>query len=361
MKHNPVLDAMRWWAIIWVLLAHVGKLFWSDMLPRLWKLFSYWRYGVQVFFIVSAFTIFLSIGYKLKHNTFSFPSFMIRRFFRIFPLFFVIFSIYFLVDYFTAHTYSIWLYVLTISFLKPWFPVAQSLSYDIGLERTLTVEVLFYCIAPGLFMFFTTHTAKRVWWMAVAFFVCTSLMTLIMRQFDGGNSVFFNYLYTYPIHQITVFFFGILLYYIHYAQNGLLLWCKNKVSQYGWYGIVSLWFILIAQYIYAWYIPFQHLVVSLLITLLLFYQLQIYSKYLVNTYIIHIGKISYSIYLIHAWVIRFLIESGIVNTTNIGISFLLYLWLTYSISIITYKYIEYPWMHYGKKISNHFSWLKTHS
>src|SRR4051812_43931332 len=85
-KRLDYLDALRGFAVLLVLMVHASELTAGAALtPVLSNFIESGRYGVQLFFLISAFTIF----YTLHNGDKSPRNFLIRRFFRIAPLYYI--------------------------------------------------------------------------------------------------------------------------------------------------------------------------------------------------------------------------------------------------------------------------------
>src|SRR5947209_15395493 len=81
------IDSLRGLAILGVLLVHAGQAT-AGLSSAMTKLTTAGQYGVQLFFVASAFTLFLSQDSR-KNESHPIRNFFIRRFFRIAPLFYV--------------------------------------------------------------------------------------------------------------------------------------------------------------------------------------------------------------------------------------------------------------------------------
>src|SRR5262249_14464866 len=88
-KRLAYVDGLRGVAVLMVFMIHCG----SPALRSLGEygnlLVSHGRYGVAVFFVVSAYTLCLSMAPALDGEGISWNAYLIRRFFRIAPLYWV--------------------------------------------------------------------------------------------------------------------------------------------------------------------------------------------------------------------------------------------------------------------------------
>ena len=84
-KYNLTwVDAMRGWAILGVLMVHVGIN--ENATVFLKTIIANGARGVQLFFLMSAFTMFYTYKRHFKEERKYVGNFFIRRFFRIAPL-----------------------------------------------------------------------------------------------------------------------------------------------------------------------------------------------------------------------------------------------------------------------------------
>ena len=84
------IDALRGLAILGVLIVHCGGHGDNGAIPQsLLAIISNGARGVQLFFIVSAFTLFLSMTHKYEQEKHPKLNFFIRRFFRIAPMYYI--------------------------------------------------------------------------------------------------------------------------------------------------------------------------------------------------------------------------------------------------------------------------------
>ena len=88
-------DIARFFAIFGVIIVHVGQ----NSLPSLFfgDLHNFGRFGVQLFFIISGATVYLTYNKGIKTSNYQLI-FYIKRFFRIIPLFVIMAIIYFFLE-----------------------------------------------------------------------------------------------------------------------------------------------------------------------------------------------------------------------------------------------------------------------
>src|SRR5512133_787814 len=121
------IDALRGLAILGVILLHTSQIIPPD--SKLLKLFGdNGAQGVQLFFITSALTLFLSMGSRSHQEAAPTRNFFIRRFFRIAPMYYLALAFFFLLDglsarYWAPHGIPWWYPVMTIFFLNGYHPV----------------------------------------------------------------------------------------------------------------------------------------------------------------------------------------------------------------------------------------------
>lgn len=120
------VDALRGWAVIGVILVHTYQ--WipcsSETLGTIAKRGAF---GVQLFYIISAFTLFLSLSRRYFSDTSPFICFFIRRFFRIAPLFYLAILFYSILDglgprFWAPNGVGALHIILTALFLHGWMP-----------------------------------------------------------------------------------------------------------------------------------------------------------------------------------------------------------------------------------------------
>ncbi len=166
--HVTALDAGRALAIVGVVAVHLSFQF-PNLPGAVTLLARMGQYGVQLFFVISAITIFMTL--EIDHERCGDARhvarrFYIKRFFRIAPLYYAAIAVYGLISY--AATRSgierAWILgahgpmdvLLNLVFLHAFSPTAINNVVPGG--WSIGVEMLFYMIAPLLFFLAMNRT-----------------------------------------------------------------------------------------------------------------------------------------------------------------------------------------------------------
>jgi len=180
MKHIPVMTGIRFIAALMIFLFHYG-----GGLNDPGSLYRQLFLGVHVFFVLSGFIICYTYYDQVTLSRKFLGSYFVKRFARIYPLFFVLTTLTFIVIFKNYAESSTWLkeYLLNISFLKG-FSENYFLS-GIGPTWSLTVEETFYFLAP--FIFFVISNKKILFPQILFLWAVGALLVVIFSStpFDG--------------------------------------------------------------------------------------------------------------------------------------------------------------------------------
>lgn len=292
------IDSMRGIAILMVLAVH-STLFFDIFnivnLPlNLENVLYSGKYGVSLFFIVSAYTLFRSLDIRKEHG---FKNYYIRRFFRIAPLYYLLIILLFTFTtgkmyYMEEGTNDISLFNLLthIFFINGFF--TNSFNSIIGVEWTIFVEVSFYIILPFIFIY-KMHLLRISFFL----FIIAILNALIMRLYSLDELEKIQ-LYLSPLAWLIVFMLGILI-YSH--QTNFIKTVFIKFKKYIAVIIVFLFILLSYVKLPGTYVFFSILSAS-------FFVLNKYNKipFFNNIFLKKIGELSFSIYLIHMPIFGFI-------------------------------------------------------
>jgi len=350
------IDALRGFAILAVVFYHAKQ--W--VVPTsgiLSQIAEQGARGVQFFYIASALTLFLSLGTRKKVEAKPITSFFIRRFFRIAPLFYTAIIVYMLYDgtvprYFAPNGIQWWYVPLTALFVNGWLP--ETINSVVPGGWSIAVEMIFYLTVPYLFS--KLKDIKSTLWFLFASLVISKALSVLAVNFfnpffaEDQRYLVISFSNFWIFSQLPVFTLGILLYHVvtRYPDKN-----ENLATP-----LVLLSLFLFAAFIkvetFSDLLP-QHFLFGaafFLFALSLHFSPQ---KIFVNKATTWIGKLSFSIYLVHFMVLkivgtyvsdRYILEGN----TGFAIAFLVVTVISVGISYVTYKLIELPGISLGKRI-----------
>jgi len=351
LKRFQYLDSLRGIAIILVLLAHTGmqgvnklpdwflRITSVDLGPR----------GVQLFFVVSAYTLCLSYSQRKNNEKFPINNFYLRRFFRIAPLFYLAIFLYLFLGFSVENKDFSLLNIFTVlSFTNSFFP--QYINNIVFGGWSIAIEAFFYFIFPFIFTFLTSIRRTVLFtFMSMIVFQNIRYFFLSLPAVSDTPDLQ-TYTFQFFPSQFPVFLIGILFFAIHQ---------KNPTKRER--RIVTAFFMLtfllaISQYIFGVKVIAGHYIYALIFGALLHFLHTTPVKLLVNSFTAYVGRISFSVYLIHTAMFYLLSYYGILDTVpqipilNFAIRFLLVTVLSFAFGSITYYEIERRGISIGKKI-----------
>jgi peptidoglycan/LPS O-acetylase OafA/YrhL len=346
------IDALRGLAILLVVITHVASIA-PPSLPVFRLIAANGAYGVQLFYVISALTLFLSTDQRSHLEKNPIRNFFIRRIFRIVPLFYLSVIAYTIVfgtgpNYWAPSGLEWWHYALTLLFLNGWHP--EAINAIVPLGWSIAIEMTFYPLIPFLYKMVKDAAG------AIALIVASLILQIVLvaiykpflMQYATGYIVQ-AYFYLWFFAQLPVFGLGILAYQI----------LRNRPAQNKSLGgaLVFLFLFMYGAFLqthtYGDFIPahFFYGIAFIVLTLGLYFNP---IKVFVNPFTRWIGKISYSLYLVHYIFLPYLREWIILEVFGKTMQFALYviflLAISSGISYITYRFVELPSMDLGKKL-----------
>jgi peptidoglycan/LPS O-acetylase OafA/YrhL len=346
------LDTLRGLASTHVVLFHMVFIPNPGLATPLWadKFAHNGGTGVTLFFIVSAFSLFYTMPFRLLKPR-PVLNFYLHRFFRIAPLFYALIVVSIMRDHIvfgaTPSTSEILANVFFIFNLIP----GKEQSF-VWAAWTIGVEMLFYVLFP-LIYFRTRNIYAAISWM-IGFLILWQLVKLgvyylpiadVQRNSIAQWSVF-KHLPIFACGAIAFFAIG------SHFENDRSPTSRDKghalllSAAFGYIALVNDWIpSLTGEAYYS-----QGLVYTILLVGLCYAPV----KFIVNRMTVRLGQISYSVYLIHPTVVYSMIPLyrriyASVPTTSLALltCFAMTLIITIAIAEVTYRYIEIPGIKLG--------------
>lgn len=345
------IDSLRGIAILMVMFTHVGSKF-TDI-GLLGELSTYGRLGVQLFFVVSALTLCISID-RRKKEIGLIVNFYIRRFFRIAPVYYLGAILYLMLgnksDWFIATTFSDYFYhaIFIHALIPDSFMKVVPGGWSIG------VEFLFYFIFPYIYYFvLRTSNKYKIILLFILSIAISFILNFILTRYLNYKDDLWSLTYWNFLNQLPVFILGIILYFLHNS---------NSVSKLH-YSIPVLGFIIFTLLTASIWKLQPILYVSLVpitagISFVFLYFVFSKLNFLNFSILRKIGRASFSMYIFHFLVVT-LIFNFLKSNTFIDnqpllfiISFFLVIFITLTIALFTEKHIEKKGTELGRYIIN---------
>lgn len=366
MKTSPErltsVDSLRGIAILLVLAVHVSgfiapKSEWLTELTRLGPR------GVQLFYVVSAFSLFLSFAHRRSAGGFSYRAYFIRRVTRIAPMFWLAMALYLFTsgmgpNYWAPDGIKPADVALTALFLNGWSPTTINSIVPGG--WSVAIETTFYLVLPFCFLWIRSLRAAVIATslaLVARHILCTWVLNAQLPNFpDSQRHLPFTFAWEFWLPaQLPVFMLGIVLFFLREklqaAKVGLGI---------GWLA-GALVVITASRYVPAdAFIPNSFLAGTgfALLALALF---DGDARFFGNAILRKIGEVSFSIYLLHyllmqytaGYVVRILNAAGLGTSGDLSyaIAFVVITSLSIAVAMITYRLIEAPSIALGARLS----------
>lgn len=350
-NHYDYIDALRGLAILGVIMVHTGQFGTMTISNVLKNIVDNGAMGVQLFYLASAFTLFLSMKNRVSKEYNPTRNFFIRRFFRIAPLYYIAIIYYLWQNGFGSRYYlgdathiSIANILSNVFFLHGFNPYWINSLVPGG--WSIAVEMMFYAMVP--FLFSKIKNIRH----AFNFLIITILITLILNKIlniinpINSNYLWQDYLYFYLPSQLPIFALGISMYFIVIE--------KQSLTEISGKSLLIFSFILLGQLFSGKYNFFSKQTIFGIGFFVFSIAISRYKfKFIVNSIFSYVGKISFSMYLIHFSIIHWSVKMQF-NFVNFYIRYLIIVILTVIVSTLTYHIIEIPFQKLGKRIINSY-------
>ncbi|MFN8358123.1 MAG: acyltransferase [Spirosomataceae bacterium] len=298
MKRIPTFDGLRGFAILLVLYDHCPKLgdsFVANVINHMGNVWEVGYWGVECFFALSGYLITSIYLHDKQQDTFSVKRFYIKRFLRIFPVYYLAILVVALV---LDHRFLGYLLTYTSNFL---FAFELS-AHPLRQTWSLAVEEHFYLVFPWLMHYVSVKKLVHLsGWLIPLSCVVAAILTTIYVVYPLS----FDLIYRATPYRLFSISMGVFI-----ALNYVDI--KAIVDKYHrWLWIIWIIVILLCPFLYKFFFPHRPYavyrliwfgilgVLTLLNTIPFRSQANVWMKLLSWPVLQFIGKISYGIYLVH--------------------------------------------------------------
>jgi peptidoglycan/LPS O-acetylase OafA/YrhL len=353
------IESLRAYAAVAIIFFHLvgsGGVFLPESLGAIK---SHFGFGVPLFFVVSGFS--LAYGYFGRlHNERELSVYFTRRFARIAPLFYFVLVLQLINVWFEAGVFyrpiDIALNALFVFNLVP--HLADGI---VPASWTIGVEMLFYAIFPLALI--ACRTLFRTALVLLVSIVVATSTTIDLQPFESQQP---SFVYHNVVSQLPYFIWGLLAFHVHRVLSPKLsarvarrlcwgICVASIVAIYTIYSWTSLYMFLWNLHLRStwdslWGIPFGMLCIAMALHP---------SRLISNPLTRYLGKVSFSLYLIHPTVLYKLGKAGFYQwiydfmPRHPGCAY--FVCLVISLVIITalatfaFRWIEQPGMAWGKR------------
>jgi peptidoglycan/LPS O-acetylase OafA/YrhL len=349
------IESLRGVAALMVILYHMAELLKLPIPTHLEVIRSHFGLGVPLFFALSGFV--LAFGYADRLNTLAaIKDFYSRRLFRIAPLFYSMLLLWLVVNYFVFHqgpkAKDVYLNVFFLFGLVP--GKHESIVWA---GWSVGIEMLFYALFPLII------AIVKSWRSAGILLIVSMLVSATVESALAGRN-FGSFAYMNLVRHLPYFAAGLLAYRVWAAGN----FKKSKALAMALMTIaltatvaviasgVSLLELLYSLSL-AWLGP--NLWAPIFGMLLLAVSTGRF-RLLETGLLRELGKVSFSLYLVHPMVMLVLIKLDFVATVSrwnvaVGVSFAVaatvVVGLVWAVSAVTYRFIERPGIALGRNVA----------
>jgi peptidoglycan/LPS O-acetylase OafA/YrhL len=353
------VNAIRGIAILLVITLHVSRAAIKGLPDWFTYMCAKGSYGVQLFFVASAFTLFISYNNRLKkEGDHANRNFFIRRFFRISPMYYlaaIAYSIifYFLPNYNDGKPLAIWKVLANIFYVNEFIP--GTINYVPPGGWSVGVEMVFYCCLPFLYLRVKSFKGALTWFIALtlgSFILKLAIRYALIHLSMNYQNPESWFLYFWFPNQCPVFFLGIILFFAIQQYK-----VENKAKACVAFLLSTLLLLIISYFmpvIDPYFILPEHIIVAMFFAINVFLLAQQNMVLFNNKITRFLGEISFSLYLVH-FIVVYALADYCPLPADPYLKFITLLVLTISVSAaiswVTYNYIELKGIAFGNRFT----------
>lgn len=351
----PAIDGIRAVSILLVLFSHAGL---QNIIPG--------NLGVLIFFVISGFLITrLMIVEVETHGTLSLKAFYLRRIFRLMPA-----MVVYLAVFSTACVYLFGAEITTTHILSGVFYFANYYQVYVGYPDyspvpilwSLSVEEHYYIVFPFIMLLFRKNPQRMIKWLLAAVVAVLAWRFYVYAKCESDTSWPYCGLPTdMRFHTTTtivdcIFYGSLLALVLHYAKEGAFRILLSPAALLG-AGLMLLLTLIIRDPFFRETIRFtlQSLCIAVLIMNVLYSSFSLPRAILCNPALIYIGKLSYSLYLLHFGVLNIMFgfqQQGLLPQGHPPALTAGYLAASFACAALSYHYIEQPMLALRKRLGS---------
>lgn len=278
-------DSIRTWCTFLIIIGHLDVYISGNMIGNGIPLFNLWGYAngtilniaVSVFFILSGASLMCSYG----HRKFSVKEYVRKRFFSIYPMFYVAWIFFYFLYFFEGNTVRAekWKIVFTILGIDGYLTAIMNNFYLIG-EWFLAIIIILYVLFPFLLWLKKKNVIMLIT-VAIGCYIVGCLLGTI-----GINT------YSFPMTRVLEFVFGMLFTEYYQIISDKKKWIIGGIS------CIVFVLLLVAKFD----VFYMHLYTLMgMVSFITFFAISTYlcKVPLYRNLCIEFGKISYPVYLVH--------------------------------------------------------------
>ncbi|CAH1194839.1 hypothetical protein PAECIP111891_00529 [Paenibacillus allorhizoplanae] len=330
------LTSFRFFAALMVFMWHIGFL----------EKFQLGPVGVSFFFVLSGFILAANYHSKIeKLNTGNIKRFYIARLAKIYPVHVLTFFLatpLVLIGFHPKNLYLIKLGVISainLFLLQSYIP-GYTLDFNL-VSWSLSAELLFYLLCPFIIWIFMKMKIKSTP-KAVSLLTLVWLVAVYATIFSPISDIHLSWWFynVFPFFRVLDFISGILLglTYVYQTKRSTLKSSTFSVIEISALILLVVWIFLSPNITQTLRYSVYYIPVWCLLIYTFAFQRGVFSKAFSNSRLVYLGEISFSFYMVHDLVIRYLDFFVLGSVSRAFIAFV----ISISLSAVIYTYFEEP-------------------